>query len=258
VGLNLEGRSCIVTGASTGIGLAIAIELVREGANVVLAARRSGPLEEAAQLARSSGSGNAIAVPADTSDSEAVHHLAAATAEQFGAVDVLVNNAAVAGGRARPAQATAVDLAGVADDFAEKVLGYLRCAQAVAPYMIAQRFGRIINVAGTAARTTGVVSSSIRQASVSALSKNLADELGPFGITTTTLHPGPTRTARVDERMRADDSLREQFEGASSLRRIIEPEEVGWVVAFLASPKSIAINGETITCGGGIRGFIDY
>jgi enoyl-[acyl-carrier-protein] reductase (NADH) len=58
--------------------------------------------------------------------------------------------------------------------------------------------------------------------------------------------------------MRADDSLRQQFAAASSLRRIIEPEEVGWVVAFLASPKSIAINGETITCGGGMRGVIDY
>jgi NAD(P)-dependent dehydrogenase (short-subunit alcohol dehydrogenase family) len=143
VGLNLEGRNCIVTGASTGIGLAIAIELVREGANVALAARTAGPLEEAAELARSSGSGNAMAVPADTSDPEAVNRLVAATAEQFGAVDVLVNNAATGGGRARPAEATAVDLAAVAEDFAEKVLGYLRCAQAVAPYMIAQRFGAL-------------------------------------------------------------------------------------------------------------------
>jgi len=258
VGLNLEGKSCIVTGASAGIGLAIAVELAREGARVVLAARRPGPLEEAAELVRSAGTSDAIAVPADTSDHESVGHLVATTVERFGTVDVLVNNAAVGGGRARPAEATAVNLSAVAEDFAEKVLGYLRCAQAVAPHMITQRFGRIINIAGTAARTTGVVSSSIRQASVSALSKNLADELGPFGITTTTLHPGPTRTARVDERIRADDALRQKLEAESSLGRIVEPEEVGWVVAFLASPKSVAINGETITCGGGMRGFIDY
>ena len=249
-----------MTGASTGIGRAIALELAREGAGVVMVARGAERLREAAEAVRRESGGEAVAVPADTSNDASVARLVEEAVRQFGRIDVLVNNAAVAGGRAFPREASAVSLDGVAEDFAEKVLGYLRCAQAVIPYMRANGFGRIINIGGTAARTTGAVSSSIRQVSVSAVSKNLADELGTSGVTVTTIHPGATRTESLEEKFAASESgnLLEQLRAGSSISRLIEPQEVAWIIAFIASPKSAAVNGETITCGGGMRGVIYY
>jgi NAD(P)-dependent dehydrogenase (short-subunit alcohol dehydrogenase family) len=132
-----------------------------------------------------------------------------------------------------------------------KVMGYLRCAREVAPLMVAEGWGRIINVSGLAARQAGSIIGSVRNVSVAAMTKNLADELGPHGINVTVVHPGATRTERMDDETAARIT-------GNVIGRIVDADEVAYVVAFLASPKSAAITGDAIACGGGTRGPIYY
>jgi NAD(P)-dependent dehydrogenase (short-subunit alcohol dehydrogenase family) len=147
-----------------------------------------------------------------------------------------------------------------------KVMGYLRCAQAVAPLMVQQGWGRIINISGLGARTTGSIVGSMRNVAVAALTKNLADQLGPHGINVTVVHPGLTRTEKtpsvVARRATVSglhpDEVERQMGATNTLGRIIDADEVAWVVTFLASPRSVAINGDAIACGGGSPGAIYY
>ena len=146
-----------------------------------------------------------------------------------------------------------------------KALGYLRCAQAVAPLMAEQGWGRIINISGLGARTTGTTLGSMRNVAVAALTKNLADELGPKGINVTVVHPGLTRTeatpgvvARLAEARGISAEEAERALIGNSIRRLVDAEEVAWVVAFLASPKAGSITGDAIACGGGQPGSIFY
>lgn len=258
--LQLSGRRAIITGASRGIGFAAARQLLAEGADVVIAARTKATLVAAADDLRGAAAGRVVPIVADTGDAESVRSLVDQTVETLGGVDILVNNASRAGGSAQPPDVASVPPDGVAADFDEKVLGYLRCTQAVLPHLRAQGYGRIVNVAGQAARTTGAVSSSIRQAAVTALTKNLADELGRQGIVVTAVHPGATRTESIEAHLDGPhaDAVRQVLDAGSSLGRLIEPEEVAWLIAFLASSRSVAVNGETISCGGGLAGSIYY
>ena len=112
-------------------------------------------------------------------------------------------------------------------------------------------WGRIINISGLAARQTGSTMGSIRNVSVSAMTKNLADELGPWGVNVTCVHPGMTRTERT-----TDQQL--ELATRNTIGRMVDSDEVAYLVAFLASPKSVGINGDSIACGGGVRGAIHY
>ena len=135
-----------------------------------------------------------------------------------------------------------------------------------ASYMKNQGWGRIINVSGLASRQTGSTIGSMRNVAVTAMTKNLADELGPAGINVTVVHPGPTRTERTptmiaDAAKTQGISIREaenQMAEMNSVRRIIDAEDVAHVVTFLASPKSLAINGDSIAAGGGLGKAIYY
>jgi NAD(P)-dependent dehydrogenase (short-subunit alcohol dehydrogenase family) len=132
--------------------------------------------------------------------------------------------------------------------------------------MIAQGSGRIINISGLAARSTGSIIGSIRNISVAALTKNLADELGPQGVTAVCVHPGLTRTEKtpdvVARRAAAQGvtaaEVEKQMGAVNLVGRLIKAEEIAHVVVFLASPKSSAINGDVIAAGGGTRGAIHY
>lgn len=254
----------MVTGGSRGIGLAVADQLAAEGAAVALVARDKAALEQAA--ARVERHGTAVLVhPTDTRDDAAVRAMVEDVVGALGGVDILVNAAA------QPAGGPVPPLADLPDDalraeMETKVLGYLRCARAVAPHMIATGWGRIVNISGLAARQTGSIVGSIRNVAVAAMTKNLADELGPCGITVTAVHPGMTVTERVPQLfagMAERDGITEQdvaarFAAATSIGRLITAEEVADVVTFLASARSVAITGDAITVGGGNRGTIHY
>jgi NAD(P)-dependent dehydrogenase (short-subunit alcohol dehydrogenase family) len=261
--LDLRGRTAIVTGGSRGIGRGVARELAREGANVVIASRNGELLERTAGELRAETGADVRAIVADHTDTLSVRDLVAATVELHGRIDVLVNNAANTGGSSSGTAGASVDPLAVAHDFDAKTLGYLRCAQAVIPHMLDAGFGRIVNIAGLSVRLTGSLSTSLRQAAIHALTKNLADELGPRGIAVTTVHPGATRTEAVAAMVaslspEARAAAEARFDAMSSYGRVIEVQEVAWVVAFLASPRSIAINGDAIATGGGHPGSIHY
>jgi NAD(P)-dependent dehydrogenase (short-subunit alcohol dehydrogenase family) len=264
--LNLAGKVAIVTGGSRGIGKAIALELAREGAKVAIVARAQAALDEAAtDIARQTG-GSVKAIAADTGDDKAVKAMVAAVQAAFGRIDILVNCAAQPAGQAKPPTLAEITTEDLWADVNVKVMGYLRTAREVAGPMIAQGGGRIINISGLAARSTGSIIGSIRNISVAALTKNLADELGPKGVTAVCVHPGLTRTEKTPEviarRAAAQGvtaaEVEKLMDAVNLVGKLITAEEIAYLVAFLASPKSNCINGDAIAAGGGARGAIYY
>ncbi|MGN6326712.1 SDR family NAD(P)-dependent oxidoreductase [Pseudolysinimonas sp.] len=246
--LQLTGKRALVSGGSKGIGLAIARALVAEGAHVAISARGEEVAAVAEALVAETG-GTAIGVRADTHDDAAVRAAVAEVVDRLGGLDILVNTAAAPW---RPTmRATTLDVTDeqMREHFEVKALGYLRTARAAAPHMIANGWGRIINISGLGARSAGSAVQTVRNVAVSALTKNLADDLGPHGVNVTVVHPGLTRTESGPD---------PEPEPSNSIRRIVDASEVADVVAFLASPRSIAITGDAIAAGGGAPGPVYY
>jgi NAD(P)-dependent dehydrogenase (short-subunit alcohol dehydrogenase family) len=264
--LELTGKRAIVTGGSRGIGKAIAFELAREGVDIVLAARSEGPLAATAREIAGATGRRVIAVPTDTGDDASVAALVQRVVAELGGVDILVNNAAAAGGQGPVPSLAQINNDNFYADMNVKVLGYLRCAREVAPHMRAAGWGRIINISGLAARQSGSTIGSMRNVAVAAMTKNLADELGPHGINVTVVHPGRTRTeatpgvmaAQATARNLSAETIEKEWAQGNSIRHLVDAKEIAYVVAFLASPKSIAISGDAIAAGGGAPRAIHY
>jgi NAD(P)-dependent dehydrogenase (short-subunit alcohol dehydrogenase family) len=247
--LELTGRRALVTGGSRGIGLAVGRALAGEGADVALVARGEEALRRAAEdVARESGR-RAIAVAADTGDDASVAAMVAEVVAQLGGVDILVNAAATP---ATGAPFTDDDLEA---EINVKVRGYLRCARAVAPAMVERGWGRIVNIGGLAARQTGNVVGSVRNVAVAAMSKTLADELGPRGIRVNGLLPGRIATDRVAELDAATgdpEAARAAAIETIPLRRYGRPEEFGRVASFVLSPAAAFVSGVMLPVDGGM------
>ena len=264
--LQLQGKGALVTGATRGIGRAIARQLALEGASVVITGRNAETAAAAAaQLAEETGA-RAMGLPLETGDDASVSALTGRVLSDFGAIDILVNNAARVSGAAPPPSLAESTGELFWDDVNVKVVGYIRLARAFAPGMKSRRWGRIINIGGLAARRTTAAIWSIRNAAVIALTKNLADELGPFGINVSAIHPGTTRTEataallerRAGEAGKTAGEIEAALAAATSIGRLVDAEEIAYLAAFLASPKSAAITGDVIAAGGGQKGAIYY
>ena len=228
--LELKGKVAIVTGGNRGIGKAIALELASEGVNVAIVARDKAALQSAAaEIARVSNSIKVLQFSTDTGDDAAVKKMVADVASALGRIDILVNCAAQAGGQGKPPSLTEITNEHFWADMNIKVMGYLRTAREVAPHMIRQKSGRIINVSGLAARQTGTIIGSMRNVSVAALTKNLADELSPHGISAVCVHPGLTRTektpgvlaAQAKAQGLAEAEIEKRMAGRNLTRKII-------------------------------------
>lgn len=263
--LQLTGKRAVVTGGSRGIGYAVADALAAEGAHVVLVARDQATLDSAAERLSRHG-GRTLAAVADTTDDASVRAMVARTVDELGGLDILVNAAAQPTGVGAPRPLAELTDDDLRMEIETKVLGYLRCARAAAPHMIAQRWGRIINVSGLTTRQTGNTFGSIRNVAVSAMTKNLADELGPLGVNVTVVHPGMTVTERtpslIEGYARASGitpaEAEERLGSRNSIRRMVTAAEVADVVAFLASPRSVSITGDAVAVAGGAVGAIHY
>ena len=240
--LELTGRVAIVTGASRGVGKAIAQELALEGVDVAICARNREALEATAKMLAGATGRRIVPIVADTTSSESVRRLVETTRAQLGRIDILVNNAATPGGVVRGPLATADEKA-LLEDIDTKVVGYMRCAKAVAPHMQERGWGRIVNIGGLSGRRSGNISG-LRNAAIVHLTKTLADQLGGHGITVNLVHPGATRTERTDEET-------ERRAKSNAIRRIVDAREIGLVVAFLASAKAAAVTGVAIDASGG-------
>lgn len=259
--LQLNGKRALVTGGSRGIGKAIARVLIEEGCRVAISARDPERLAVAAAEL-----GAEAWFTCEMSEDASVEAMVSGAAETLGGLDILVNNAASPGSVHGPLPLAQLTSEHALADLQVKVLGYLRCSRAAAPYMQEAGWGRIINVSGLAARGSGNTVGSIRNVSVAAMTKNLADELGPDGINVTVVHPGLTRTEatpdRIEQIAESNDISLEAAEArmasGNSVRTIIDSDYIANIVAFLASPKSIAITGDTIAAGGGVGRAIHY
>ncbi len=265
--LELQGKRALVTGGSRGIGKAVALGLAQEGADVAILARDPVRLAAAAAELSAASGRKVVAVVADTTDdAQVARAVAQAMLELGGGIDILVNAAAEPGGYAAPPQLADISAEFLQREIDVKVMGYIRVAREVAPGMKQRGWGRIVNISGLAARQAGNAVGSIRNVAVAALTKNLADELGPAGITVTVVHPGLTRTERTGDLVRSqakaqgltEEAVLARMAGANSIRQLVDASEVASVVVFLASPKSIAINGDAIAAGGGAPRSIHY
>ena len=268
----LEGKLAFVGGASRGIGKAIALELAREGADVVVASRSMPDLEKAAAEIVETTGRRAIPMSFDATQREQVDRAVNAAADALGGLHILVNSASLPGGS--PSATGPIE--GLVDedlisDFDVKFVGALRCCRAAIPLLKAQGYGRIINISGLNARNAGNLSGGARNVSMVHLTKTLATQLGQFGITVNCIHPGTTRTERTPsllaaraEQLGVSPAEAEQQDFApgsprgNHICRMVDASEIGYLTAFLASDKAWAITGELIAAGGGTGSAVYY
>lgn len=240
----LEGRSALVTGGSRGIGAAIARRLAREGANVAITYARSGDRAREVVEDMTALGVRALAVRAEATDVDALRDAVARAATAFGGLDVLVNNAGIAAhGPFEDVTVDAVDRILAIHARAAFVL-----VQAAVPHMGAG--GRIVGVGSSLAERVpypGWALYAMSKSALIGLTKGLARDLGPRGITANLVNPGPTDTASNP----ADGPMADTIAGLTALGRYARPEEIADVVAYLAGPGAGYLTGAVVDVDGG-------
>lgn len=251
----LSGKVAIVTGASRGIGRAIALKLAGDGAAVMLAARDAEQLRQAATEIESS-SGKAAWVSTDLREPEAPGALAARTIETFGGIDIVVNSA----GATKRGDFMALSEEDWMDGFALKFFGAVRLTRAAWP-SLKQRKGSVVNIAGIGGWTPGTeftIGGSVNAAMLS-FTKAMADIGVADGVQVNAINPGAVRTARLTARLQRISeqksiSLAEaeaRMVAESGTTRIGEPEDVANLAAFIVSPRNRFLQGALIDLDGG-------
>lgn len=248
--LGLEGKTIVVTGGGTGLGREMALALARAGADIVVAARRQGPIDETASLVKEMGR-RALAVSTDVTDSRQVAALFQRTLEAFGKVDVLVNNAGIVRGQGSTPIWEITD-----EDWRlgidTNLTGAFYCARAIARHMVERGSGKIINVSSGFGLRGGRDNYmyACGKGGILQLTRTLATSLGRYGVTSNCIVPGyiPTEgTAASRETLPRGEFI--------PVGRVGRPHEIGPVAVFLASSASDYMNGELfIIDGGGLAG----
>jgi 3-oxoacyl-[acyl-carrier protein] reductase len=244
-----------VTGASRGLGRAIALRLARAGVAVAVNYRERGEAADAVVGEIRAGGGRALAVQADVSEPAQVHDMVGRVTRELGPVDILVNNAGVS----RPGDLAQFDSEQMEDMRRINVDGLITVTRAVVEGMKARGFGRIVNVTSIAALGTAMAGTTFyaaTKAAVVVLTRRFALELGPHGITVNAVAPGFVRTDMAAAgRTEADFAA---IAAKSMVRRVGEPEDVANAVAFLASPESGFITAQILTVDGGRMDYIGH
>jgi NAD(P)-dependent dehydrogenase (short-subunit alcohol dehydrogenase family) len=247
----LEGKAAIITGASRGIGRALALRFAEEGAKLMLTTtnpeRAAGVVEEI----KAKG-GEAVAMKADISDENDTKKIAEKVMQQYGKVDILINNAGIwYGVEAKPWDAWTVE------DwdrmFAVNVKGTWLCCKAVAPLMVKQSQGKIINISSHVIRVPDAqffLAYALSKAAIYTMTQCLARALGPSGINVNAIGPGYTAT-EASLGQSGSEKIFENVLAAQSLKRREEPEDVAGAAVFLASKDSDFISGQFIIVDGG-------
>jgi len=248
--VQFKEKVVIVTGSSSGIGKATAIEFAKAGAQVVVHynANKSGADEVLSEISKLGG--EAIAIGGDLTDTQVVDNLVHETISAFGAIDILVNNAG-----------TLVERKNVADmseELWDRVMDVnmkstYMCCHAAIPYIRKAKEGRIINVSSIAGRNGGGLGAghyAAAKAASIAFTKNLAKELAPDKILVNAVAPGVITTPYHDEY--SSDEMRKKFAANTPLQREGLPEEVAYGILFLASEQASFITGETLEINGGM------
>lgn len=256
--LGLQGKTALVTAASKGLGRAIATELAREGALVVISSRDEDSLAQTAtEIAEETGT-EVECRTADLTSGSDIEALVAYATDRFGGIDVLVNNT---GG---PPPGNFADLDDEAWDlaFRQIIMSMVRCVRGVIPSMRQRGGGRIVNVASSSIKQPidNLLLSNVFRAGLAGLAKSLSLELAPDGILVNTLGPGRILTGRTESvdggQAQAQgisvEEVREQFVTRIPLGRYGTPEEFARVAAFLASPANGYVTGQAVLVDGGM------
>jgi Dehydrogenases with different specificities (related to short-chain alcohol dehydrogenases) len=249
----LKDRIAIITGAGGGLGVAIAAQMAKAGATVVLTDIAEAPLEKAGKEMETIGAQYSTFVM-DVTNKAQVNEVVDATVEKYGRIDVLMNNS---GGSLFTPKAL--------QDIEEKhwdlvldvnVKGSFFCAQAVAPYMIKQGKGRIINTSSIGGRTASLVTGvayAAAKGGIISFTRRLAKELGPNGITVNAIAPGTVMSGQrmIDLWNELTEAQKQDILTSIPLGRLSTAEEVADVVVFLASDMAGYITGSVIDINGG-------
>ena len=242
-----KNKTVVVTGASRGIGRAIAIAFARQGANLVLNYNSSAKsVEEVLQLIQAEG-GNAVAVKADVSKSEEAKNLIQTAVETFGSIDILVNNAGIT---------KDMLLMRMTDEQFEQVIdinlkGTFYCLKYASNYMLKQRSGKIINMASVVGLTgnAGQANYAASKAGIIGLTKSAAKELAPRGITVNAIAPGFIQTEMTDA---LSDKVKDAYIQMIPLKKLGSVDDVANTACFLASEGANYITGQVIQVDGGM------
>ncbi|MFD3706218.1 SDR family oxidoreductase [Nocardia sp. NPDC058658] len=245
---DLLGRTALVTGASRGIGLATAAELIRRGANVLITARKPEPLEAAATELRALGHpGQVSFIAGNAGDADARTEAVARAVTEFGSLDILINNTGI-----NPVYGALMDadLGGVSKIFDVNVVGSLGYIQQAYRAWMAEHGGAIVNVASVAGiRSSGVISAyGASKAALIRLTEELAWQLGPK-IRVNAVAPGVIKTKFADA-LYADDE--ERAASVYPMKRLGVPEDVARLIAFLVSDEAAWITGDCVRVDGGL------
>jgi NAD(P)-dependent dehydrogenase (short-subunit alcohol dehydrogenase family) len=253
----LEGRAALITGASRGIGRAIARGYAREGAAVAVTARSVADLESVVEEIRQGG-GRAVAIPADLGDVAVPARVMQQVLESFGTIDILVNNAGI-GSSSSPRPVVDFD-----DAFWNKTLALNLTApylltKAVLPVLLAKKWGRIINIASINGKLPAIHGAAYTASKhgLLGLTRTLALEVAREGITVNAICPGPVHTEMNDRRLEYDAgrlgiSMPELESRLTPIGRRLEPDEIVPMAVLLAAGESAAITGQAFNVCGGI------
>ena len=243
----LDNKIAVVTGASRGIGAAIAKGLADEGAFVVV--NYNGSQEKAEEVVSEikAGGGDAVAVKCDVSDAAAAEAFIKDIVKEYGGIDILVNNAGIN----RDGLLMGMKEADFDDVLRTNLKGTYNCCRQVVRPMMKKRAGRIINMASVAGviGNAGQVNYAASKAGVIGLTKSVAKEVASRGITCNAIAPGFIKTDMTDA---LPDSVKEEAVGQIPLGRFGEPEDIAQMAVFLASDKAGYITGQVICVDGGI------
>lgn len=248
--LGIRGRVALVTGASSGIGKAVALALAAEGVSLAVAARREDELRAVADAAKLAGATDARAFAADLNQPGSVHALLQRVREVYGEIDILVAN----GGGPKPGTFSAMTLADWDTGYADVLRNMLELAGAVVPSMTARNWGRIVALTSSSVKQpipNLVLSNAFRTALVSAL-KSLAIEVGKHGITVNAIATGRVLTDRLRKLYGSEDEMRDAAKADIPLGRVATPDEFAPMVAFLCSEPARYVTGQTIAIDGGM------
>jgi 3-oxoacyl-[acyl-carrier protein] reductase len=256
--MGLDGQAALVTGASRGIGRAIALRLARDGAAVCVNYRNRADEAEAVVEEIHAAGGCAIAARADVGDARQVGAMVERAAGELGPLTILVNNAGIA----LDVTLDEFDAARLDQMRRTNVDGVIHLMHAVVPSMKERRYGRIVNISSIAGHgtTRGATFYAATKAAVSVLTRRLAMELGPHGITVNAVAPGFVLTDMVKEG-RSEHEMRDTVKRFSDLTmagRVGAPEDIAHAVAFLAAPESGFVTAQILTVDGGRMDYLGH